>query len=272
MLLFSLNKIRVKFMKNKYTDIWKNADWCFQARSIIQGLTKFHKEAKIALFLRHSHRKGSNDPLELQKLGLTTKGHEIAEIFGTSLPRKRSIQIYHSPSPRCQETAERILKGFRKIGGSGKLMGATSPLNNTKSNRGFITTQALKYQGIEFIQRWYDGFFPKDSIILFSDYCTTVYKQIINDLMNSETGGVIIHVSHDLFIIGLRFGLFDRIFKTRWVSFLGGFAVSLINGQNLLLDIGNISVEPIKLWNRNSIPVFTLKMKKEVKNRWEKLK
>ena len=29
-------------MKEKYIDIWKNADWCFQARSIIQGLTKFH--------------------------------------------------------------------------------------------------------------------------------------------------------------------------------------------------------------------------------------
>ncbi len=84
-------------MKKTHIDIWKNVDWCFQARSIIQGLTKFHKNAKIVLFLRHSHRKSSNDPLELQKLGLTAKGHKLAKIFGTSLPRKRSIQIYHSP-------------------------------------------------------------------------------------------------------------------------------------------------------------------------------
>ena len=197
------------------------------------------------LFLRHSHRKSSNDPLELQKLGLTAKGHEIAKIFGTSLPRKRSLQIYHNPSPRCQETAESILEGFRKIGGSGKLMGSTSPLNNTKSNRGFITTQALKYRGIKFIQQWHDDFFPKESIVSFSDYCTNVYKQIKDDLMKTQPGGISIHVSHDLFIIGLRYGWFNQIIENEWVSFLGGFAVSFHNGQNSLLDIGNISIEAI---------------------------
>ena len=46
------------------------------------------------------------------------------------------------------------------------------------------------------------------------------------------------------------------------VSFLGGIAVSLNNGQNLLLDIGNISIEPIKLWNDNSILFFTFKNEK----------
>jgi len=201
----------VKFIKKKYKYIWKTADWCFQARSIIQGLTKFHKNAKILLFLRHSHRKNSIDSLELQKLGLTAKGHEIAKIFGTSLPRKRSLQIYHIIS--------------------------TSPLNNTKSHRGFITTQALKHRGIEFIQRWHDDFFPKDSMIPFSDYCTNVYKQIKDDLMNTQNGGLNIYISHDLFIIGLRYGWFNRIIDNEWVSFLGGFAVSFHNGQNSLLDI-----------------------------------
>jgi len=249
-------------MKKEYIDIWKNADWCFQARSIIQGLTKFHKNAKIVLFLRHSHRKSSNDPLELQKLGLTAKGHEIAKIFGTSLPKKRSLQIYHSPSPRCQETAESILEGFRKIGRSSKLMGSTSPLNNTKSNRGFITTQALKYRGIKFIQHWHDDFFHKDSIVPFSDYCTNVYKQIKDDLNKTQPGGINVHVSHDLFIIGLRYGWFNQITENEWVSFLSGFAVSFHNGQKTLLDIGNLSIEPIQLWNNSSIPIFLSNGKK----------
>ena len=259
-------------MKKKYIDIWKNADWCFQARSIIQGLPKFHKNAKIVLFLRHSHRKSSNDPLELQKLGLTAKGYEIAKIFGTSLPKKRSLQIYHSPSPRCQETAESIVEGFRKIGGSGNLMGTTSPLNKTKSNKEFITIQALKYRGIKFIQHWHDDFFPKESIVPFSDYCTNVYKQIKDNLMKTPNGGLNIQISHDLFIIGLRYGWFNRIIENEWVSFLGGFAVSFHNGQFTLLDIGNISIEPIQLWNNSNIPIFLSNDKKEVKNRWEKIK
>ena len=80
--------------------------------------------------------------------------------------------------------------------------------------------------------------------------------------MKTQTGGINIHVSHDLFIIGLRYGWFNRIFKKGWVSFLGGFVVSLNNGQNLLLDIENISIEPIKLWNNNSIPVFIFNNKR----------
>ena len=95
-------------MKKDIQTIWRETDWSFQARRLIQGLNKFPHNAKIVLFLRHSHRKDSNDVTELENLGLTELGSEVAKIFGSSLPKQRLLRISRSPSPRCMETAEKI--------------------------------------------------------------------------------------------------------------------------------------------------------------------
>lgn len=104
-------------MKKDYQTIWREADWCYQARTIIQGLNQFPQKAKIVLFIRHSQRSESNDAKELENLGLTNEGCEIAKIFGALLHKERKLRLFHSPSPRCVETAEKIHQGFRKIGG-----------------------------------------------------------------------------------------------------------------------------------------------------------
>ncbi len=243
-------------MKNDCQTIWRDVDWCFQARILIEGLKKFPQNAKIILFLRHSHRKDSNDVKELENLGLTELGCEIAKIFGSSLPKQRPLRIFHSPSPRCVETALKIIEGYKKVGGVSENLGASSPLNETKSSNGFITTQALKYRGIDFIQHWRDNQFSKKDIIPFSEYCANIYSYIMKTSKTAKEGGFDIHVSQDLFIIALRYGWFDRINIFEWVSFLGGFAVSFNKSQNFLLDLGNKSLESIQLWNRKTIPVF----------------
>ncbi len=195
----------VSFMKKDFKTIWRDIDWSSQARKLIQGLYEFPLNAKIVLFLRHSHRKASNDVKELEHLGLTELGCEIAKIFGSSLPKQRYLRVFHSSSPRCRETALKIIEGFQKVGGVSEYLGASSPLNETKSSKGFITTQALKYRGIEFIQHWQDNQFSKKDIIPFSEYCTNVYDNIIKASYTAQEGGVDIHISHDLFIIALRY-------------------------------------------------------------------
>ena len=52
-------------MIRDYKTIWREADWTFQARNIVHGLKQFPQNAKIVLFLRHSHRKESNNAKEL---------------------------------------------------------------------------------------------------------------------------------------------------------------------------------------------------------------
>ncbi len=243
-------------MKKDFKNIWRDTNWSSQAKRLIQGLNQFPQNAKIVLLLRHSHRKESDDVKELESLGLTELGSKIANTFGSSLPKQRPLRLFHSPSPRCMETALKIIEGFQKVGGVSEYLGAISPLNETKSSKGFITTQALKYRGIEFIKLWQENQFSKKDIIPFSEYCAIIYDNMIYASNTAQEGGIDIHVSHDLFIVALRYGWFDRIKKYEWVSFLGGFAVSFNKSQNSLLDLGNQYLEPIRLSNRKNIPVF----------------
>jgi len=249
-------------MKNNIQYIWNNAEWTSQARSLIQGLNQFSQDSKIFVFIRHSHRKESLDANELEKLGLTELGCEIARIFGRSLPKNRALKLFHSPSPRCIETVQNIIEGFHETGGFYDIYGTNSPVNNTKSSKNFITTQALKYGGIEFIERWHDYKFSKKDIIPFNDYCMNVYDHAMRISEKAQEGEICIQVTHDIFIMALRYGWFDISIKHYWPSFLGGFAVSFDIGSNFLLDVGKQIPELIKIWNGKNTPLFTLKNEK----------
>ncbi|MHA1147584.1 MAG: histidine phosphatase family protein [Promethearchaeota archaeon] len=248
-------------MKKDNQTIWREAGWTFQARNIIQGLNQFPLNAKIVLFIRHSHRKESNNAKELKKLGLTSMGCEIAKIFGTLLPKERKIRLFHSPSPRCVETARKIQEGFQEIGGISENLGAVSPLNDVKSSKGFIASQTLINPGFEFIERWHDKYYSNMDIIPFSEYCINVHKKIMENSKSTEESGLNIHITHDLFIIALRKGFFNLISDLKWVSFLGGFAISLDKNQYLLLDIEQSSLELIRSYDKKKIPIFKINHK-----------
>ncbi|MHA1294161.1 MAG: histidine phosphatase family protein [Promethearchaeota archaeon] len=246
-------------MKKDYQTIWREADWCFQARTIIQGLNQFPQNVKIVLFIRHSQRKESNNAKELENLGLTRVGCEIAKIFGASLPKERKLRLFHSPSPRCIETAVKIQEGFQKIGGKSENLGANSPLNEVQSSSRFITSQALINPCFKFIEHWQGNYYSNRDIKPFLEYCINAYEKILENLNTAEEGGLDVHVTHDLFIIALRKGFFNINYNLNWISYLGGFAISLDKDQNYLLDIEKTFIKPIQLLNKKSIPIFKFK-------------
>ena len=249
-------------MKINIQNIWNNAEWTSQARSMIQGLNRFSQDSKIFLFIRHSHRKESFDANELEKLSLTELGFEVAKKFGSYLPKNRALKILYSHSPRCKETAEKIIEGFHEIGGQYNILGTNSPVNYTKSSNNFITLQSLKYGEIEFIQRWHNNKFSKNDIIPFYDYCTDAFKFAKKILEKTQGNEIITHVTHDIFIMALRYGWFESPIKYNWPSYLGGFAISFGIGGYFLLDVEKEIPEPIKANHRKYIPLFNLNHKK----------
>ncbi|MBN1801414.1 MAG: histidine phosphatase family protein [Candidatus Lokiarchaeota archaeon] len=246
-------------MKKEYQSIWKESKWSFQARELIEGLRMTPQNAKIVLFLRHSHRKETNDAKELRTLRLTEMGREIAKIFGSLLPKEKRIRTYHSPSPRCVETAELINEGFREIGGKSAVIGTYSPLNEVLLAGNLIASEAIKHPGFEFIKRWRDGCYSSEEIVSLADYSRKVYDKTIETLNNGEKGTINIHVSHDIFVIALREGFFDFRSEGKWCSFLGGFAICLDTNQYSLLDLDKARLEPIQASDKNNIPILELK-------------
>ena len=249
-------------MKKYNQDVWNNAEWTSQARYIIQGLNQFSQDTKIFLFVRHSHKKESIDANELEKLGLTELGCKIAKKFGSYLPKKRVLKIFFSHSPRCKETAQKIVEGFYETGGQFNILGTNSPVNYTKSSKNFITLQSLKYGGIEFIQRWHENKFSKNDIIPFHDYCVNVFEFAKKISKKNQGNEIITHVTHDLFIMVLRYGWFESSIKHNWPSYLGGFAISFDRKSNFLLDIEKEIIEPLTTCDGKVVPLFILNHKK----------
>ncbi|TFG09949.1 MAG: histidine phosphatase family protein [Promethearchaeota archaeon] len=246
-------------MSQNIEAVWQTAEWTKQARNIISGIKLFPKNAKIFLFLRHSQREDSNDATVLDKMELTELGFDIARIFGTKLPTSRHLLLFYSHSPRCVQTAQAIIEGFYENGGRYEVRGTQTPVNKLNSKKGFITTQALKYGGPDFITRWRENNLPRSNIIGFEEYCQKVYNYIKDFGESSREGTVCIHVTHDLFVMALREGWFNYSSEYYWPSFLGGFAISIGLDTNYLLDHRSRVPIPFVQRDGKTTPLFKIK-------------
>ena len=231
--------------------IWNESKWTAQARQIIRGLKNFPEDSKITLILRHSRRNEPKILDNLHNIRLTPEGHAIAKEFGRLLPVDREIRLFHSIIMRCEETAENILSGFENIGGKGKIIGAFSPLYDIRASSDFLPNLLKKYNIYQFFFRWAADLFPPDQIISMQKYCQNAAKLIWSEINNSPDRTIDIHVTHDIIIIAFKLKWFGFPPKKRWVSFLGGFALTFEKNNILLLDSGNLVSAEIPYWWEN---------------------
>lgn len=235
-------------MTEKSEKIWQEGNWTQLAKDILEGLSHFPDDSKIIIVLRHSHRKHSGDAEKLSQLALTPLGHEIAYIFGKSLPNNRPIRLYHSIVHRCVETAENILKGFEESGGKGKIIGPLEALYSIGTDPYFIINKAIQHAGKKFLNHWAAGLYPPDKITPLLEYSRASAEDIWNLLKNAPDRGIDIHITHDLSIMGFRLGWFGLSTHDWWVPFLGGFAFSFQENEILLLDKGQFKKIELPYW------------------------
>ena len=232
-------------------NIWEELDWTIHTRKLIEGLVKFPENAKIILLLRHSEKNEVKSVWEPQELLLTPNGHQIAKRFGEKLPVERPIRIFTSHAPRCQETAEDIIEGFKIIGGKAELKGTLDPLYNIGLDRNFFIKQIEDGDLIKYVQNWITDAFPHDKAQSLSSYSINSAKIIWNLIREAPRNCIDLHITHEIPIMGLRFGWFNLLPDEIWVNFLGGLAFSFQNGQILLFDIDKfITVEVPQWWKK----------------------
>ncbi len=228
--------------------IWKEADWTSEARQIIDGLKKFPDNSKILLILRHSQRDEPEELDAITKLRLTPEGHMIAKKFGEELPRDRSIRLFHSVVWRCQETAEDILSGFKGIDGEGEISGSFGPLYNLETARDFFPNQMKTHSAKQFFFRWIAGLYLPNEITPLQEYCKKAAELFSKKFKESPDRNIDIHITHDFFLIALRFGWFGIPPCKNWVSYLGGFALSFNEDDILLFNNNKLKNVEIPYW------------------------
>jgi hypothetical protein len=233
-------------MNEHYIHIWEKSNLMAQARQIIEGISKFPQDSNLSIIIRHSHRIETEDMQKMSTLGLTGLGKGLAEIFGTKLPLKYSIRLYHSIVSRCEETAVSILKGFQNVGGSGEILGSYEPLYNFGKDSDFVMENAYKYPGAKFINRWAAGLFPDKYIKKFTDYCIQTALEIWNQ--PTQRNVINIYITHDLAIMALKYGWFGIAPDKHWVNFLGGIVMTILNDSILIFDDYELKTLEIPYW------------------------
>ncbi|MHA1192604.1 MAG: hypothetical protein ACTSP9_09955 [Promethearchaeota archaeon] len=204
-------------------DLWKNSSWTLKARELLKATNEFPENSKIILVLRHSHRNEPKGEEKLHKLKLTDLGHAMAKKFGEGLPKDRTIRLFHSIVWRCQETAEDILDGFERMSGRGKIKGVIEPLFFAGTAPNFFIEIFKNGSPIRFLYQW--------------------------GLKSAPEKSIDIHVTHDIFLIALRYGWFGLPPTKEWVPFLGGFAFIMRNNKITLFDNNEfIEMNPPYWW------------------------
>jgi broad specificity phosphatase PhoE len=233
--------------------LWYETEWTSQARGLIQAIPEFPEESKIILLLRHSHRDEPNEIEEMHHLRLTNEGHEVAKKFGSLLPIKRTVRLFHSIIWRCQETAEDIATGFRTVGGNPEIKGNLLALYHAGTAPNFFIDIFKKEPPIQFMYRWVIGFYSPELIMPFQDYCQNVAKTIMNEVNKAPEKSINIYITHDVFLLALRFGWFAFPPDKNWIPFLGGFAFCIDKTKFLIFDRNQFHHIDSPYWWKNSI-------------------
>ncbi len=231
--------------------LWQNSDWTLRAREVLNAIEQFPKNSKLILVLRHSHRNEPKGEEKLYKLALTDLGHAMAKRFGEGLPQERPIRLFHSVVERCQETAEDILEGFERKSGRGIIKGVIEPLFYAGTAPNYFIEVFKNDSPLRFLYRWAAGHFSPKNIMSFQKYSEHAANIIWNGLKNAPESSIDIHVTHDIFLIALRYGWFGLPPKEEWVPFLGGFAFIVHDEKIKLFDNNEFIEMDTPYWWKN---------------------
>jgi hypothetical protein len=101
---------------------------------------------------------------------------------------------------------------------------------------------------IEFMHRWAVGFYSHELITPFHMYCQNAADIIWNGVNDAPERGIDIYITHDIFLLALRYGWFGIPPDRNWIPFLGGVAFALTNKTIKLFDKNRFLSIPIPYW------------------------
>lgn len=198
------------------------------------------------LLLRHSERESLREASVAAALEapLTPAGRDLAFRFGAALPTARPVRLFHSPVPRCEDTASSIAEAARRAGGQAEVVGARDGLGAPfllDPERAIERFAALGMAG--FVRAWLVGKVPPEIAAPHAGAAGDLLGLLLRE-RDAAPGALQIHVAHDLTVItllGLRFPVHRSGFP--WPGYLDGCLLGgadplrcRYHGETLTLD------------------------------------
>lgn len=191
-----------------------------------------------AMLVRHSERARIQSAEDILHASLTPLGKEAAHEFGSNLPPELGYRLFHSPLPRCVETAEEIQGGLLSQGAEAELKGALqflgSPHGDDETSRRYIMRDRKA-----FIHNWLSGRYLPMVLEPSETYAQRVAQEITELSETARRGTLDIYVTHDLWIAALMFHWFGLPPDSDWIQYLDGFIVELCDERMTVHQRGN---------------------------------
>lgn len=193
----------------------------------VLGLIKAtSSSSRVAVLIRHGEKVATGPEMERP---LSSLGVEEAHRLGEGLPNGRQLRIWHSPVPRCRQTAEACLAGYvqahpdadAQIVGADPRLESWSALDIDRRARQSLIEEAGGPMG--FLRAWLSDLLPAGVMHRSVDVSHDVAGSILENLRPAPAGALHLHVSHDFTLMALREHVFaPRLEDLTWADYLDG--------------------------------------------------
>jgi len=187
---------------------------------------------RVILLIRHAERDPIDDMKDALQIRLTEKGHTDSENLGRSLAPLGPFSVYHSPVPRCMETAFMIIKGLSSESSlKGQLLELGGPY--VKGDWMELVRRTRSEGPSNFIRQWFDTSQHNDIMVPLEEAALFSISFLKEQLNNNKTS--VINVSHDWNLMILREYFFNLRHEDEGMpDFLDGIAL-FSKGEDLHL-------------------------------------
>jgi len=195
-------------------------------QEILDTLRTLNSRRAVALLIRHAERFPIVDATDPTRAELNPAGRAAAEALGARLEGFSCLRLFHSPVPRCQQTAECIARGAESAGLDVTLEGPQDPLGIDYildlAEAGRLTAR----HGDHFVRLWFSGKISAGVIRPAAEIAAEKLAYLTARLDDAAAPGRLdVHISHDWNTIILReLMLGVRHEEAGWLDYLDGVA------------------------------------------------
>jgi broad specificity phosphatase PhoE len=161
---------------------------------------------RMLLLVRHAERSAIIDLRSHAQVMLTEQGRLDARAFGRALgARFDRIVAWHSPIPRCKETAELLVGGAGELAPGAECVGALDWLGGEfiGGNPEWGNAQFAAHGEYGFLRRWFDGVYSRREIAPLSEAAAYMLGRI-REHLSVLRGPAAVGVTHDWNLMLLR--------------------------------------------------------------------
>lgn len=198
---------------------------------LTEWITRRSREHGLIVLLRHSVRVpitgfGLSEALQAP---LTDEGRELARELGRRFPGDRSLRIFFSPVPRCEDTASCIAAGATEQGVQVTTAGSRSYLGASFVRDSEQVVSGFKSRGLKgFLRAWCDGVYDEAVIDPPARASGDLLRKLVSERGEGDEQTIDLHVTHDLTLVVLLAQMLDvTAADFGWPRFLEGVLLSL---------------------------------------------